>query len=107
MLSCVVMSGICKTHFLNLVKLVLTLPEPLTLLYTCLTHINPNTITSQSVAVQSFFEEFVDALRNKRGFDYDNTDDWDWLNNVACGSQYVTEVIRTYIDKDFTPPCKK
>ena len=82
-------------------------PDFPTLLYTCLTHINPNTITSQSVAVQSFFEEFVDTLRNKRGFDYGNTDDWDWLSNVACGSQYVTEVIRTYIDKDFTPPCKK
>ena len=76
------------------------------MLYTCLSHINFDTLDGQSVVVKAFFEEFVDTLKNKRGFDYDNADDWDWLSNVACGSQYVTEVIRTYIDKDFTPPCR-
>ena len=81
-------------------------PDFPTLLYTCLSHINLDTLDGQSVVVKAFFEEFVDTLKNKRGFDYDNANDWDWLSNVACGSQYVTEVIRTYIDKDFTPPCR-
>ena len=61
----------------------------------------------QSISVKAFFDEFVDALRNKRGFDYDDIADWEWLSNVANGSRYVTEIIRTYINKDFVPPCKK
>ena len=82
-------------------------PDFPTLLYTCIAHINLNYIDSQSKSVKAFFDEFVDALRNKRGFDYDDTSDWEWLSNVANGSRYVTEVIKTYIDKDFVPPCKK
>lgn len=82
-------------------------PDFPTLLYTCLTHIDINSIDMQSISVKAFFDEFVDALRNKRGFDYDDISDWEWLSNVANGSRYVTEIIRTYINKDFVPPCKK
>lgn len=80
-------------------------PDFPALLYTCLAHIDLNTVDAQSVAVKAFFEEFVDALKNKRGFDYEKTGDWNWLDNVANGSQYVTKVVRSYIDKDFVPPC--
>lgn len=80
-------------------------PDFPTLLYTCLAHIDPATIDAQSIVVKAFFEEFVDALKNKRGFDYEKADDWNWLDNVANGGQYVAKVIKTYIDKDFVPPC--
>lgn len=78
-----------------------------TLLYTCLSHINPNTLNGQSIAVKAFFNEFVDTLANKRGFDYNKESDWKWLDGVANGSQLVTWTIRTYIDKDFVPPVYK
>ena len=82
-------------------------PEFPLLLYTCLSHINPDYIDRQSVGVKAFFEEFVDALANKRGFDYNKDSDWKWLDGVANGSQLVTWTIRTYIDKDFVPPIYK
>lgn len=79
-----------------------------TLLYTCLSHINPNTLGGQSIAVKAFFDEFVDALKNKRGFDYEKESEWDWLDKIANGGELVTNVVRTYIDKNFVPPvCKK
>lgn len=79
-------------------------PTFATLLYTCLSHISPETLDGQSIAVKAFFEEFVDALANKRGFDYNKESDWRWLDGTANGSQLVTWTIRTYIDKDFVPP---
>lgn len=77
------------------------------LLYTCLSHINPDTIDGQSIAVKAFFDEFVDALANKRCFDYNKDSDWMWLDEIANGSLLVTWTIRTYIDKDFVPPVYK
>ena len=83
-------------------------PDFPTLLYTCIAHINPTTIDGQSIAVKAFFEEFVDAVKNKRGFDYEDKGDWEWLVGIANGGELVTQVVRTYIDKDFVPPvCKK
>lgn len=82
-------------------------PDFPTLLYTCLSHINPDTIDGQSIAVKTFFDEFVDAIKNKRGFDYENEDEWEWLVGIANGGELVTQVIKVYIDKDFVPPCKK
>lgn len=82
-------------------------PDFPTLLYTCIAHINPDTIDGQSIAVKAFFEEFVDALANKRGFDYNKDSDWKWLDEIANGSLLVTWTIRTYIDKDFVPPIYK
>lgn len=77
------------------------------LLYTCLSHINPDTLNGRSIAVKAFFEEFVDALANKRGFDYNKESDWEWLDGIANGSQLVAWTIRTYINKDFVPPVYK
>lgn len=83
-------------------------PDFPTLLYTCIAHINPATIDGQSIAVKAFFDEFVDAIKNKRGFDYENEDEWEWLVGIANGGELVTQVVKTYIDKDFVPPaCKK
>ena len=82
-------------------------PDFPTLLYTCIAHINPATIDGQSIAVKAFFDEFVDALANKRGFDYNKDSDWKWLDEIANGSLLVTWTIRTYIDKDFVPPIYK
>ena len=83
-------------------------PDFPTLLYTCLAHIDLDTLDGQSIAVKSFFDEFVDVLKNKRGFDYEKESEWDWLDGIANGGELVTNVVRTYIDKDFVPPvCKK
>ncbi len=74
------------------------------LLYTCLVHIPNGNIEGQSVSVKAFFDEFVDAIRNKRGFDYESAKDWRWLRDVAGGDELVEKVVKDYIDKDFVLP---
>lgn len=57
-------------------------------------HIPDGNIEGQSISVKAFFDEFVDAIRNKRGFDYESAEDWKWLCGVAGGDKLVEKVVR-------------
>lgn len=74
------------------------------LFYTCRAHFPKGTADGMGEANKAFFNEFIDYLKNKRGFDYNNSDDWKWVAVVAGCGEWLANVIKTNIDATFEPP---
>lgn len=75
-----------------------------TLLYACIAHFPDGKTEHKSEAEKAFFNEFVDYVRNKRGFDYDNVEDWEWLTSRTDNGRWLVDIIRRNIDEGFKPP---
>lgn len=75
-----------------------------TLFYTCKAHFPVGNADKNSVAEKSFFNEFVDMLKNKTEFNYTNVDDWNWIYSSAGGADWLESVIKQNIDSGFIKP---
>ncbi len=64
------------------------------LLYTCKAHFTDGNSKNYSGACKDFFLEFIDMLGKKKGFDYTNNDDWDWIYNTAECADWLESVIK-------------
>lgn len=78
-----------------------------TLFYTCKVHFPIGNADKDSIAGKSFFNEFVDMLKNKIEFDYTSEDDWDWIYSIAGGADWLESVINQNIDNKFVKPKDK
>lgn len=75
-----------------------------TLFYTCRVHFPLGNADNDSIAGKSFFNEFVDMLKEKKEFDYTNEDDWNWIYSTASGADWLEGVIKQNIDNEFVKP---
>ncbi len=79
-------------------------PDFPTLLYGCKAHFPSGNCDGGSLAEREFFSEFIEMLKNKAGFDYEDKDDWGWICNTADCREWMLEVIRQHVDADFVEP---
>lgn len=75
-----------------------------TLLYGCKAHFPGGTSEGGCQAEKEFFSEFIEMLKNKAGFDYEDKDDWGWICNTADCREWMLEVIRQHVDAEFVEP---
>lgn len=78
-----------------------------TLFYTCKAHFSTGNADRHSIAEKSFFNEFIDMLKEKKEFDYTNENDWEWIYSIAGGADWLESVIKQNIDNDFVKPKDK
>ncbi len=78
-----------------------------TLYYVCKAHFKNGNAEHDGVACKTFFNEFVEMLKEKKGFDYTDDKDWDWIYSVAGGAEWLEGVIKYYIDPEFVKPNNK
>lgn len=71
------------------------------LLYTCRIHFKSGNVDGQSEACKKFFSEFIEALKNRIGFDYTSKEDWKWVSSTADCSEWLESVIKQNIDSSF------
>lgn len=74
------------------------------LYYVCKAHFKQGNAEKDSIAGKAFFNEFVDMLRNKAGFDYTDEDDWNWVKSISGGEDWLELVIQHNIDNQFIKP---
>lgn len=75
-----------------------------TLLYGCKAHFPGGTSDGGCQAEKEFFSEFIEMLKNKAGFDYEDKEDWGWICNTADCREWMLEVIKQHVDADFVEP---
>ena len=75
-----------------------------TLLYGCKAHFPSGNCDGGSLAEREFFSEFIEMLKIKLEFDYEDKDDWGWICNTADCREWMLEVIKQHIDADFVEP---
>ena len=56
------------------------------LLYICKPHFANDNAEYSSAAGNSFFNEFVETLKEKKEFDYISEKDWKWIYTVVGGT---------------------
>lgn len=76
-------------------------PDFPTLLYVCKAHFPNGNCDGGSIADKEFFAEFIETIKNKNGFDYENKEDWRWIFNIANCSDWMISVINQHIDANF------
>ena len=74
------------------------------LLYTCKAHFKNGNAEHSSVAGKTFFDEFIEMLKNKTEFNYENDEDWEWIYSTAGCADWLESVIRQNIDSGFVKP---
>jgi len=79
-------------------------PDFPTLLYGCKAHFPFGKCDGGSQAEREFFTEFIEMVRNKVGFDYENKEDWEWICNTADCREWMLTVIKQHMDADFVEP---
>lgn len=78
------------------------LPFP-TMLFGCVAHFPTLQIEGCSAADQSFFNEFLEAVKSKEEFDYTNPEAWKWVN-ITNTEEWLLGFIHKYVDSTFQPP---
>jgi hypothetical protein len=78
-----------------------------TLLYGCIARFPGGNCNGASASQQAFFQEFIDAIKNKTGFDYESIDDWHWICNIAECREWIISVIKQNINNDFKEPAMR
>ncbi|MDD4588882.1 MAG: hypothetical protein PHG06_00435 [Parabacteroides sp.] len=78
-----------------------------TLLYGCVARFPDGNCNGASASQQAFFQEFIDAIQNRIGFDYESVDDWYWICNIAECREWMISVIKQNIDNDFKEPAMR
>lgn len=79
-------------------------PDFPTLLYVAKAHFPNGNCDKCSVSEKAFWQEFIDCLKDKQGFDYDNTNDWKWIQTTAGCESWMTSVIHQNIDENWVQP---
>lgn len=75
-----------------------------TLLYVCKSHFISGNTEHSSKAGKAFFDEFVEMLKEKEEFDYNNEKDWEWIYTTAGGADWLESVIKQNINSEFVKP---
>lgn len=75
-----------------------------TLLYGCKAHFPNGNCDGRSQADKEFFTEFIETVKNKIGFDYEDKEDWGWICNTADCREWMLKVIKQNIDSEFVEP---
>lgn len=75
-----------------------------TLLYTCKAHFKSGNTNGRSKACETFFNEFIEVLKEKKEFDYTNKEDWEWMYTSAGCADWLEKVIQQNIDSEFIKP---
>jgi len=78
-----------------------------TLLQVCIARFPNGNCNGASTSQQVFFQEFIDAIKNKIGFHYDDAGDWDWLCNCIQCREWMISVIKQNINNDFKEPAMR
>ena len=78
-------------------------PDFPTLLYVAKAHFPSGNTDRCSIAEKTFFNEFVQIIKDKIGFDYENKKDWEWIKSTANCEKWFLSVIRQNIDEKFEP----
>lgn len=78
-----------------------------TLFYTCKVHFPLANADRDSIAGRAFFNEFVSMLKERKEFDYQSEDDWNWIYSTAGGADWLESVIVQHIDRGFVRPKDK
>lgn len=76
-------------------------PDFPVLLYVAKAHFPNGNTNGCSIADKAFFNEFIETIREKIGFDYENKEDWKWIKNTAKCEEWFLKVIRQNIDENF------
>lgn len=76
-------------------------PDLPVLLYAAKAHFPHGNAENRSIADKAFFDEFIETIKGKIGFDYEKTEDWDWIKNTANCEEWFLKVIRQNIDENF------
>ena len=71
------------------------------MLYAAKAHFPNGNTNGCSIADKAFFNEFIETIREKIGFDYENKEDWKWIKNTAKCEEWFLKVIRQNIDENF------
>lgn len=74
------------------------------LLYTCKAHFKSGNASCQSKSCETFFNEFIEILKEKKEFDYTNKEDWEWIYTSAGCADWLEKVIQQNIDSKFVKP---
>lgn len=75
-----------------------------TLLYVSKAHFPNGNCDGGSVAERAFWNEFIQALVNKKGFDYNDPTDWEWIGGTDECGKWLLSVIHQNIDEGFKIP---
>lgn len=76
-------------------------PDFPTLLYGCKAHFPNGNCDGGSRADKEFFVKFIETVKNKVGFDYEDKNDWAWICNIANCREWMLEVIKQNIDSAY------
>jgi hypothetical protein len=57
-------------------------------------------------AGKEFFQKFVDAIKNKKGFDYESEDDWYFICKIVECEEWMLSVIRQNVDENYRKELK-
>ena len=75
-----------------------------TLFYTCKAHFPLANADRDSIAGRAFFNEFVSMLKERKVFDYQSEDSWNWICLTAGDPDWLESVIVQHIDRGFARP---
>ena len=78
-----------------------------TLLYTCKAHFKSGNAEPGSIADKTFFNEFIEILKEKKEVDYTDEKDWEWIYSCANCADWLESVIKQNIDSEFVKPKDK
>lgn len=68
-----------------------------TLLYTSKVCFPRGNCEGASQSGKEFFNKFIEAIKNKKGFDYESKKDWNWICDIADCEEWMLYIIRQNI----------
>lgn len=77
-------------------------PDFPTLLYVAKAYFPNGNCDRGSQADREFFAEFIQTIKEKQGFDYEDKKEWNWIENTAKCKDWFLGVIRQNIDNEFS-----
>lgn len=77
-------------------------PDFPTLLYVAKAYFPNGNCDGGSQADKEFFAEFIQTIKNKNGFDYENETDWNWIEKTANCKDWFISVVKQNIDSEFS-----
>lgn len=71
------------------------------MLHVCRAHFPKGNCEGGSIADKDYFNRFIEYLKNKRTFDYEDPSAWGWIINIVHCKDWLVSVIHQNIDPDF------
>lgn len=71
------------------------------MLHVCRAHFPSGNCEGGSIADKDYFNRFVEYLKNKKTFDYEDPSAWSWIINIVHCKDWLVSVIHQNINPDF------